>query len=69
MSGILPMGCVAWECKLTGMGDWTADTGLEGREVTGRGTIIIFNSVKGFYILKGEVLLELALEVRKRATG
>lgn len=47
------------------MGDWTGDIRLEGREVTGRGRIVIFNSVKVFYILKGEAFLELALEFSK----
>lgn len=46
---------VAWDFKLTGMTDWIGDIGLEGREATGRGMIVIFNSVKG-----GD-LLELAL--------
>lgn len=51
----LYLGKVAWDFKLTDTTDWTGDIGLEGREATGRGMTVIFNSAKG-----GD-LLELAL--------
>lgn len=50
---------VSWDFKLTGTTDGIGDIGLEGREAMGRGMIVIFNSVKGGY------LLELALKSGK----
>lgn len=55
--------------KPTRIVGWIGDVEIEGREVPGRGMILVLNSLKAFYILKVKDFLHSATEVRKSASG
>lgn len=60
---------VAGNFKPANIAGWTGDIEFKGREVPGRCVRVTLNSMKAFYILKGEDFLHLATKVRKRSPG